>query len=95
MSIITGFMSNNHQLTDKVAELQEKMENDELALNKYQAEIVLLKQENKQMQTALAVARMTVDSTNDDFMEIQQNCQQLSDRIIELEKENNTLRSKK
>ena len=88
-------MSNNHQLTDKVAELQEKMENDELALNKYQAEIVLLKQENKQMQTALAVARMTVDSTNDDFMEIQQNCQQLSDRIIELEKENNTLRSKK
>jgi chromosome segregation ATPase len=95
MSIITGFMSNNHQLSDKVSELKEKIESDEISLNKYEAEIVLLKQENKQMQTALAVARMTVDSTNEDFMEIQQNCQQLSDRIIELEKENNTLKKLK
>lgn len=95
MSIITGFMSNNHQLSDKVTELQEKMENDEIALNKYQAEIVLLKQENKQMSTALAVARMTVESTNEDFMEIQNNCQQLSDKIVELEKENKTLKLKK
>ena len=95
MSIITGFMSNNHQLSDKVTELQEQLDNNEVALNKYKAEMVLLSQENKQMQTALAVARMTVDSTNDDFMEIQQHCQQLSDRIVELEKENNTLKKLK
>jgi chromosome segregation ATPase len=95
MSIITGFMSNNHQLSDKVTELQEQLDNNEVALNKYKSEMVLLSQENKQMQTALAVARMTVDSTNDDFMEIQQHCQQLSDRIVELEKENNTLKKLK